>query len=209
MSRHPRVFIHGLTQHVVQRGANRSAVFRAPSDYAVFLGALQRAANAAGVAIHAYALMSNHIHLMATPGSARALSTMMQAVGRIYVPFFNRQYGRTGTLWEGRFRAALLATETYWTTCLRYVELNPVRAGIVTRPEDYRWSSYRAHAFANHDPLLSSHPLFDALGATSEQRAETWRNLCSAPLPDEKLVELRYVLANNKGPDPDPVLTPF
>jgi putative transposase len=202
MARRGRLFIPGLTHHVVHRGVNRAAVFLSSADHALYIRILTRAAAAARVAIHAYALMSNHIHLMATPESERGLSLMMQEVGRIYVPFFNRRYGRTGTLWDGRFRPAVVQTEMYWMTCLRYVELNPVRAGIVARPEDYRWSSYRAHAFGTRDSLLTSHPLFDGLGTTATQRGEAWRTMCDAPLPDEKLVELRYLLATNQVDEP-------
>jgi putative transposase len=144
--------------------------------------------------------MSNHIHLMATPQSARSVSRMMQDAGRAYVSFFNRRYERTGTLWEGRFHATLLTSQSYWETCLRYVEMNPVRAGMVTRPEDYRWSSYRAHAFGVRDPLAASHPLFDALGSTDEDRAEAWREACRSPLSDDKLVEFRQALSSGRLP---------
>jgi putative transposase len=196
------MFIPGLTHHVVHRGVNRAAVFHSPSDHSLYIRILTRAAAATRVAIHAYALMSNHIHLMATPESERGLSLMMQEVGRIYVPFFNRRYGRTGTLWDGRFRPAVVQTEMYWMTCLRYVELNPVRAGIVARPEDYRWSSYRAHAFGTRDALITPHPLFEALGSDDTQRGEAWRSMCDAPVPEEELVELRYLLATNQIDEP-------
>jgi len=142
--------------------------------------------------------MSNHIHVMATPQSEGSLSLMMQDVGRAYVRFFNRRYSRTGTLWDGRFHASLLTSESYWMTCLRYVELNPVRAGLAARPEEYRWSSYRAHAFGAPDPLVGPHPLFDGLGSTATERQAAWRGICRAPIPEERLVELREALRSGR-----------
>lgn len=153
MSHRQRLFVDGLTLHVTTRGNNKTATFRSESDYETFLWCLRFVAMKYKVLIHAYVLMSNHFHLMATPATATGLPRAMQSLGRRYVRYFNDRYDRTGTLWEGRFRSALILNERYWLTCLRYVEMNPVRAGIVGAPESYRWSSYRAHAFGAHGSM--------------------------------------------------------
>jgi putative transposase len=135
--------------------------------------------------------MTNHVHLIVTPGTADALPTMMQSVGRTYVPWFNVRYQRTGGLWEGRYRASLLHDERYWMTCLRYVELNPIRAGLAATLEAYPWSGYGAHAFGREDPLLTEHPLFTGLGTTAAARQEAWRAVCGTPMAEPLLSEIR------------------
>jgi putative transposase len=190
MPRQPRYFIPGLSCHVTQRGNNRSLIFRAPSDYDVFLIILRDATERHGVPIHAYALMTNHIHLLVTPGSATALPRTMQAVGR-YVQYFNRRYGRTGGLWEGRYRVALVHDERYWLTCMRYVELNPSRGGLVASPEQHRWSSYASHALGKPDRLLTEHALYLAIGSAPEVRQQAWREICGQQISTEHLECLR------------------
>ncbi len=191
MARRPRVCIPGLTQHVVQRGNNRTTVFGDTSDYRFFLSLLRHESARCSVAIHAYALMTNHFHLMVTPSDRTGLSTMMQSVGRTYVPAFNSKHRRTGGLWEGRYRSFVIESEGYWLKCMRYVELNPVRAGIVSRSEEYRWSSARTHVRGTEDPLLSVHDLYLRLGATSPDRQRAWRAICGEAIPDSELAELR------------------
>jgi putative transposase len=191
MARRPRIYIPGLTLHVVQRGNNKSEVFRDPSDYKFFLRLLRHESVRQEVAIHAYALMTNHFHLMATPADDTGLSKMMQSVGRSYVPVFNLKHQRTGTLWEGRFRSFVIETESYWLKCMRYIELNPVRAGMVSKPHQYRWSSAPAHLEGSQDELLTSHPLYVRLGTTATERQRAWRAMCGEVVPETELAAMR------------------
>jgi putative transposase len=191
MARPPRIVSTNLTQHVIQRGNNRGDIFRCVSDYEVFLQALREATLLHPIKIHTYALLTNHIHLMVTPESAEALSAAMQSLGRRYVRFFNDRYGRTGTLFEGRFRSFEIDSEDYWFSCARYVEWNPVRAGLASMPEAYRWSSYSTHAFGNENPVISPHWLYLRLGDTPEERQSSWRGLCGVGLTDDQLTEIR------------------
>ncbi len=186
-----RHFVHNLTLHVVQRGNNRCLIFRRPSDYEVFLITLRHAIDRYRIRAHAYVLMNNHFHLMVTPDSEGMLSRAMQSVGRRYVRFFNARYKRTGGLWEGRHKIAFVHNERYWLTCMRYVELNPVRAGLVSSPEHYKWSSYRAHAFGVHDSLLSSHAMYTGLGDSPESRQQAWRDICESPISPQQLEKVR------------------
>lgn len=154
MARRPRFSFPGLPQHLIQRGNNRQIAFFAEADYRFYLKCLGDAARKYGCLIHAYVLMTNHVHLLATPLERYALSRTMQHLGRRYVRYVNDVYRRTGTLWEGRFK----------------IELNPVRARIATMPDDYRWSSYRCHALGIHDGLISTHEEYERLGHSAEQR---------------------------------------
>jgi putative transposase len=189
--RRRRCFVPGVSCHVTQRGNNHSLIFRAPSDCDIFAVMLRHACRSHGVAIHAYALMTNHIHLLATPEKPTALPCAMQALGLRYVQYFNRRYRRSGGLWDGRYRSALVHDERYWMTCMRYVELNPVRAGMVASPEDHRWSSYANHAFGKTDRLVTDHPLYLALGRTSRLRELAWREICGQQMTPEELEHIR------------------
>jgi putative transposase len=191
VARPKRFFVEGLSWHVTQRGVDRSPIFRASTDQEVFQTILTHECGERGLRIHAYALMGNHIHLLATPESETSLPDTMQALGRRYVPFFNQRYSRTGGLWEGRYKAALVHDERYWLTCMRYVELNPVRAGIVARPEEYRWSSYAHHASGAPDPLVSDHPLYVGLGISPEVRQLAWQRICEQVITSEHLKAIR------------------
>lgn len=192
--RKPRFNMPGSPQHVIQRGNNRQATFFAEEDYRVYLECLAEAAQKYECPIHAYVLMTNHVHLLVTPGQPESLSRMMQSVGRRYVQYINYSYKRSGTLWEGRYKASLIQSEQYLLTCMRYIELNPVRANMVDRPEDYKWSSYRANACGAKDDLLIPHIEYDALGANSESRQEAYRALFYAQLDPEMLAEVRTSL---------------
>jgi putative transposase len=194
MARHPRFFISDMTQHVIHRGNNRAHIFRSADDYQAFLYALFEASLRNPIKIHAYVLMSNHFHLMVTPGTQDALPAAMQALGRKYVPFFNQRYERTGALYESRYKAMLVDTERYWFTCMRYVEFNPVRAGLVSTPDKYHWSSYSANALGKPDPLVVPHPLYLALGDTPAARQESWRAMCGNPLSDCELSHIRRAI---------------
>lgn len=197
MARLPRLSAAGFPHHVIQRGNNRQTVFREDADYARYLGWLREIATAHGLLVHAYVLMPNHVHLLATPPTGDALSRVMQSLGRRYVRWFNDKYGRSGTLWEGRFRSTVIDADRYLLACSRYIELNPVRAGIADSPELYRWSSYAHHAGVLVDPLVTDHPLVWALGNTPFERQLAYRRLFEAELTPEFLRSLRW--ATNRG----------
>jgi putative transposase len=191
MSRRKRTVVEGLTVHVTNRGNNKMVTFREEQDYETFLWFLRFATVKYKLRVHSYAVMSNHFHLMVTPETPMGLSRGLQSLGRRYVRYFNDRYDRTGTLWEGRFRSALIVNERYWLTCLRYVEMNPVRAGIVELPESYCWSSYRAHAFGVRDPIVAPHAVFEGLATTADRRQEAWRQMCVPAMQIEQLAALR------------------
>lgn len=191
MARLPRLVVPDQPHHVIQRGNDRQPIFREADDYAVFLKWLREAARQYKVAIHAYVLMPNHIHLLVTPADAQGLGRMMQWVGRFYVPHFNRKYVRTGTLWEGRYKATVIDSERYFMTCSRYIELNPVRAGLVVDPGEYPWSSYAHHVGSKSDPFLTGHPLYWALGNTPFEREAAYRELVAQGLADAEVQTLR------------------
>ncbi len=195
MARLPRFFVPGVSLHVIQRGNNRGILFNQITDYNVYKGGLKEAAQCHGCAIHAYVLMTNHVHLLASAERPYALSLMMQYVGRYFVRYINRVYRRSGTLWEGRFRSSLVDTETYFLRCSRYIECNPVRAQMVRGPGEYRWSSYLHHAFGEPDKLLVQHEQYDRLGGSDEERQRAYRELFRAELDSKELTEIR-VAAN-------------
>jgi putative transposase len=166
-----RYFLSDQPLHVIQRGNNREAIFFADEDYARYRDWLAAAAAEYGCAIHSFVLMTNHVHLLVTPRATDSLPRTMQSLGRRYVRHVNTVYRRTGTLWEGRYRAAPIDSEPYFLACCRYIELNPVRARMVRHPSDYRWSSYLAHAQGATDPMLTVHEIYDRLGSTPAERA--------------------------------------
>jgi putative transposase len=189
-----RCFVEGLSQHVIQRGTNRMNIFLTDSDYETFGLLLGRAAAKHGGALNGHVFMTNHVHLVVTPESEHSIARMMHAVEWKYALYFNERYERTGRLWEGPYRASLIESERYWYTCLRYVEQNPWRAKMIPRPGDYRWSSYRSHAFGEVNPLVMAHPLYSGLGTTAEQCQEAWRNICAEPLPEDQLATIRHAV---------------
>jgi len=197
MARLPRLFLPGQPLHVIQRGNNRDPIFAADSDYRFYLLCLQEAAEAQGLAIHAYVLMTNHVHLLVTPEAETSLSKTMQSIGRRYVQYFNHVYGRTGTLWEGRYKSTLIDSERYLLTCMRYIELNPVRAAMVEHPGDFPWSSYRANAQGAQDVLLTSHAVYRRLGRADEDRRAVYRRLFRAQIPKADVDAIRD--ATNKA----------
>ena len=187
MARRPRLSIAGVPQHVIQRGNNRQATFFADEDYLLFLAYLGEAARKHGCSVHAYVLMTTHVHLLVTPNEPDAVSRTMQDVGRRYVQYVNFTYRRSGTLWEGRFKASLVDTQQYFLTCARYIELNPVRAGIAKTPADYAWSSYRHYALGQESGLLSAHEEYQALGTTDLERQSAYRDLFNTSVDDTGL----------------------
>lgn len=179
MARLPRIDVPKLPQHVLQRGNNRAACFFHPDDYRLYLQALRDASQRYPCQLHAYVLMTNHVHLLVTGARPSAISSLMQSLGRRYVHYVNATYGRTGTLWEGRFKSSVIESERYLLTCYRYIECNPVRAGLVQDPGAYRWSSYGHHAWGRQDELIQDHEVYLALGSTVEERCQAYRALCA------------------------------
>ena len=177
MARLPRLDLPGIPQHIVQRGNDRQACFADAADYLRYRQELGEAALRYDCALHAYVLMTNHVHLLTTPREPGGVSRMMQAIGRRYVGSFNARYRRTGTLWEGRFKSALVDSEHYALACYRYIELNPVRAGIVTSPREYRWSSHARNAHGTHEPRITPHAAYLSLGADDLTRLDAHRRL--------------------------------
>jgi putative transposase len=191
MARLGRYFLPDQPQHVIQRGNNRGTVFFSIDDRLQYLDWLAEAAADFDCRVHAYVLMTNHVHLLVTPGREDSLPRMMQTLGRRYVRYVNVGLRRTGTLWEGRYRAAPIDSESYFLACCRYIELNPVRARMVDHPRVYKWSSFRAHAEGAHDPLISDHPLYRALGRSYAARQQAYRALFRTVLADEVVDALR------------------
>ena len=191
MARLPRFVIIGQAQHIIWRGNNRNPIFGAEDDYRFFLEKLKQACEKHGVQPHAYVLMTNHVHLLMSPNDASGLSKVMQMLGRYYVQYFNFQYRRTGTLFEGRYKASLIDSETYLLSCMRYIELNPVRASMVAHASEYPWSSYRHNAMGEDNALLTEHTLYQCLGTSAEQRQSAYRELFKAHLSDGLLAQIR------------------
>ena len=194
MPRLPRVMSSGLPQHLIQRGNNGERCFFAEPDYIAYLHWLARAASAYRVSVHAYVLMPNHVHLLATPGMDGGISRMMQYLGRHYVQYINKTYHRRGTLWERRFLASLIDTECCLLSIYRYIESNPVRAGMVVSPEQYRWSSARAHVALNGETFLADHDKYLRLGDTPQARAQVYLESSRKPLDEEVLAEIRLAI---------------
>jgi putative transposase len=182
MARLGRYFVAGQPLHVIQRGNGSGRIFFTEADFAQYRAWLIEAAQAYGLAVHAYVLMPDHVHLLVTPSSAESLPRTMQSLGRRYVRHINARTGRTGTLWEGRYRAAPIDSDEYFIACCRYIEMNPVRARRVAYPRDWRWSSYRAHAQGGADALAAFHPLLRRLGRSLAERQQAWRALARKKL---------------------------
>jgi putative transposase len=191
MPRKPRFYLPGVTCHVVQRGNNRSCCFFSDSDYQLYLGCLEHACNQYEVALHAYVLMTNHCHLLMTPETKDGISKVMQSVGRRYVQYVNKSYGRSGTLWEGRHKASLVDTESYLLACYRYIELNPVRAGMVKTPGDYPWSSFHVNANGDESSLITPHTVYLALDRDQTHSCARYRKLFEMALDKGVLNEIR------------------
>ncbi len=204
MPRRARITVPGIPWHIIQRGNNRTACFYADTDYYFYLDTLARQAKKYHCAIHAYVLMTNHVHLLITPKEEDSAALLMKHLGQRYVQYVNRTYRRSGTLWEGRFKSCLAQEETYLLTCYRYIELNPVRANMVNHPRDYPWSSYRANGEGNSNPLLTPHPDYLQLGQNKEACQKAYRALFQAHIEPEKVEAIRratngnYVLGNKR-----------
>jgi putative transposase len=190
MARLPRLTLPGHPHHVIQRGNNRQAIFASPPDYQMMLDLLDENARKFGVGIHAYVLMGNHFHLLATPQTLDGLPQMMQAVGRRYVRYFNDRQKRSGTLWEGRYKSTLIQTERYLLACMAYIDLNPVRAGMVGQARDYAWSSHAHYIGLRVDKLVTPHPLFWDLGNTPFAREAVYAEMVQTGISDSQQAAL-------------------
>lgn len=197
MPRPLRFVLPGHTLHIIQRGNNRFACFRDDRDRERYLAVLRDASQRARCTIHAYVLMTNHSHLLVSADEARSPARMMHSLGGKYARYFNTRHGRTGTMWEGRYRASLIDSERYFLVCSRYIESNPVRAGIVREPAGYRWSSYRCNAEGEIDVLVREHPVYLSLGRDQAERRETYRALFAAPIASTMLDAIRRATNSN------------
>jgi putative transposase len=182
VARLPRFSAPGHPHHVIQRGNNRVQIFASTEDLLVFKDCVQSALRRTGCQIHAYVFMTNHLHLLMSQPQAGNIGKALQSVGGRYVRYFNDRFGRTGTLWEGRYRATVISSDEYLFTCSRYIEENPVRAGMVTEPAAYRWSSFAANALGAEDPLVTPHERYVALGHSARSRQRAYRALFHDPL---------------------------
>lgn len=182
MARQPRLTVPGYPHHVIQRGNNRQLIFHDDQDREKLLALLIEHSQRTKVAVHAYVLMDNHIHLLLTPDTEEGVPQLMQAVGRSYVRYFNNRHGRTGTLWEGRYRSNLIETDRYLLACMVYIDLNPVRAGLVADPAAFAWSSHRHYIGQRIDKLVSPHALIWNLGNTPFAREAAYRELVQSGL---------------------------
>jgi len=204
MARLPRLSLAGIPQHVIQRGNNRQACFFSEQDYTVYLDKLSEYSKKHNVHIHSYILMTNHVHLLLTPMESNGVSQLMQSLGRYYVRYINQNHGRSGTLWEGRFKSSLIDTERYFFTVSCYIELNPVRASMVTKPEEYPWSSYQQNAMGKHIKIIVPHASYLSLGNNDLERQVAYKLLFKDQISDVKLKKIRdainktWVLGSNK-----------
>ena len=197
MARLPRYFVKGQPQHIIQRGNNRELIFVDDDDYRFYLECLQSAIKINKLSVHAYVLMTNHVHILASPEVETSISKTLQSVGRRYVQYFNYTYKRTGTLWEGRYKATVIDSDQYLLTCMRYIELNPVRADMVKQPNEYPWSSYATNAEGKNNKLIKPHKVFRQLGVNEVERQSAYSQLFQSAIGKTDLDALRD--ATNKG----------
>jgi putative transposase len=191
MPRKPRLYIPGIPCHVIQRGNNRDACFFSEHDHIFYLECLKSACSRHHVAVHAYVLMTNHVHLLLTPDSTGGISSVMQSLGRRYVQYVNQTYTRTGTLWEGRHKSSPVDAEHYLLACYRYIESNPVVAKMVDHPGAYPWSSYATNACGKVNDLITPHPLYLQLGISAQTREANYRDLFTLPLRKDVVHTIR------------------
>ena len=191
MGRLPRIDIPGVPQHLIVRGNDRRAIFRDDGDRIIFMRYLEEALDVCGCDLHAYVLMGNHVHLLVTAHGAGGISELMQELGRKFARVFNLRWGRTGTLFEGRFRSSLVDSEAYLFTCMAYIELNPVRVGMVAAPGDYPWSSFRLNSSGRPGPPLVPHPLYGGLGRSPAECASAYRRMVEGGVRTEELERIR------------------
>lgn len=197
MARQPRYVLPGQVQHVIQRGNNHAPIFVCDEDHNFYLQCLGEACMTHQVELHAYALMPDHVHLLLTPGRERGVSKVMQSVGGRYAQYVNARYRRTGTVWGGRYRSTVIDPDDYLLSCMRYIERNPMRAGVVSHSREYRWSSYCCNAEGSKDFLITAHPVYLGLGDTPSVRCEKYQEFFRLPIDARMLSDIRN--ATNKG----------
>jgi putative transposase len=197
MARKPRLFVASVPYHVIQRGNNKNPIFLSDEDYLFFLVVLREAKIKHPCLIYSYCLMPNHFHLLLEPQEKENVSLFMKFTGAKYVHYFNRLYQRSGTLWEGRFRSSLIDKETYFVTCSSYIEMNPVRAGIVSSPELYRWSSYRIKAFGGKSPIVDFDSWYNSIGSDTEERQYKYRKFFQDTTTEETMQLIRKMTNKN------------
>ncbi|MFN5993658.1 MAG: transposase [Betaproteobacteria bacterium] len=197
MPRRARLSLPGIPWHIIQRSNNRAVCFQAEEDYQCYLYYLKEFAEKFGCAIHAYVLMTNHVHLLLTPAEADSAGLMMKHLGQRYVQHVNRTYKRSGTCWEGRFRSCLTQTEDYVLACYRYIELNPVRAGIVSKPNDCRWSRYHANGHGKVNTIITPHEQYTRLAQSDANRRQAYRALLRTHIDEALTQEIRDATNGN------------
>lgn len=195
MPRLTRLFLPDVPLHLIQRGNNRQCCFHDRQDYQVYLKLLFE--HAQGCRIHAYVLMSNHVHLLLSADTAASSAALMKALAQRYAQYFNWRHRRSGSLWDGRYKSCLVQSETYFMLCQRYIELNPVRAGMVNFPAQYCWSSYRCNAEGKVDRLVSPHSIYERLGLSAADRQQAYRALFQETLPQQTVNTLRDGINGN------------
>ncbi len=198
MPRRPRVHLDGLPLHIVQRGHNREACFFCEADYQSYLHWLSEALARERAQLHAYALMTNHVHLLLTPETGESVPRLIMSLGRRYVQYINRTYRRSGTLWDSRYKSSLIDADGYLLSCMRYIELNPVRAGMVDDPAHYRWTSYRSNALGQTNERLTAHAVYLALGREDSDRQTRYRELFRSSLDEIAIDDFRLALNQNQ-----------
>ncbi|NOX08453.1 MAG: transposase [Gammaproteobacteria bacterium] len=197
MPRRPRIVLPDTPLHIIQRGNNRQPCFYTKNDYLFYLDWLKEYAELSVCSIHAYVLMTNHVHLLLTPHKKDSVSILMKRLGQHYVQYINRSHHRSGTLWEGRFRSCITQEENYILNCYRYIESNPVRAYMVKHPEEYQWSSYRINALNDNSDLITPHDIYKGLGHDDNHRKQNYRKLFQHPIDTEILDNIRSATNGN------------
>ena len=197
MSRHPRAVVENVPLHIVQRGNNRHPCFFSRNDFLVYLAMLGDAATLSECQVHAYVLMTNHVHILASSSAMASPALMMKRIGERYAQYANRRYARSGTLWQGRFRSCLVESERYFLICQRYIEMNPVRASMVARPIDYEWSSFRSSAHGEVNQLVSPHPVYISLASNDVERQSRYRSLFGEEIPVSVIEQVRNATNGN------------
>jgi len=197
MPRRPRIIVPQIPLHIIQRGNNRQCCFFNDQDYQTYLNWLVEYSDITDCLVHAYVLMPNHVHLLLTPANTNSAGDLMKRLGQRYVQYVNRSYKRSGTLWEGRFRSCVIEQETYLFNCQRYIEMNPVRAGIVQHPDEYRWSSYHVNGLGVKSDLISHHILYQTLGKTMSEKLKAYKALFQHEIEIEELDRIREATNGN------------
>ncbi len=197
MSRRSRIIVSGIPLHIIQRGNNRQACFFAGDDYLFYLDWLKELAKLSSCSVYCFVLMTNHVHLLITPKNADSAGNLMKRLGQRYVQYINRTYERSGTLWEGRFRSCIIQAQEYLFSCQRYIEMNPVRAGLVQHPGEYRWSSYGFNGQGERPSLIKPHILYKKLGQTNKERQQAYRDLFRYELNPGDIDKIREATNGN------------